>query len=180
MRIGLIGAAGLGKSTFAKEISKQYDLVFLKSKDITRPILKKFKYQYTECIEYFLAKKEIEFELISDRIYQESILKTGFVTDRTILECFAYALLNCNEYSNDELDLLENLCKKQIKNYTHLFYFPYECGWFEENGIRTTNAYFQRKVDMIIRGLLKDWNVSYSTVPEKKEEIKQFIFNSLN
>lgn len=181
MKVGLIGAAGLGKSTICKEIGKEFDIVFLQSKDMTRPILKKYNYEYSsnEYIEKFLAKKEIEFELVSERIYQESLLSAGFVTDRTTIECFAYALLNCNEYTSEDLDVLESICQKHILNYTHLFYFPYDCGWFEENGIRTVDSYFQRKVDMIIRGLLKDWDVNVIQVPRERDNIKEFIFQSL-
>ena len=116
-KIGLIGAAGLGRSTFAKEIAKEKNLVFLPSKNVTRPILKKYDWQYGNggCVEKFLAKKDIEFELVSERIYQESLLVCGFVTDRTTLECFCYALLRAEEYSDNDLSILEKICKDNMK-----------------------------------------------------------------
>lgn len=180
-KIGLIGAAGLGRSTFANEISKEKNLIFLPSKNITRPILKKYNWQYGEggCVEKFLAKKDIEFELVSERIYQESLLVCGFITDRTTLECFCYALLRAEEYSDNDLSILEKLCKENMKKYTHLFYFPYQCGWFERNGTRTSSTYFQWKIDMMIRGLLNDWKVKYIQVPDKTNKI-EFILNNIN
>lgn len=179
-KIGLIGAAGLGRSTFGKEIAKKEEIIFLPSKDITRPLLKKYGWKYREnsCVEKFLARKDIEFELVSERIYQESLLVGGFVTDRTTLECFAYALLRSEEYSDNDLSLLEKMCKENMKKYTHLFYFPYHCGWFEENGVRTSSVYFQWQIDMMIRGLLKDWGIVYSPIPDSVD-IMDFISDQL-
>lgn len=180
-RIGLIGSAGLGRSTFALNISKAKDIMFLRSKDITRPILKKHGYVYGRDIpvEMFLSKKEIEWELVDERIYAESLLSGGFVTDRTTLECFCYALLNVEHYSDEEIRMLEKLCKENMNKYTKLFYFPYKNGWLEDNGLRTTSVYFQWKVDMMIRGLLTDWDIHYLVVPEKSEEINDFLLQNI-
>jgi len=165
-KIGLIGSAGIGKSSVALEISKDFDLIFLKSKDITRPLLKKYGYDYSsgECVEKFLSKKEIEFEIVDSRTFQESLLTGGFITDRTTLECFAYSLLSIEKYADDEIATLENMCCENMKNYTHIFYFPYKNGWLEDNGIRTVNTFFQWKIDLIIRGLLDDWGINAITV----------------
>ena len=164
--IGLIGSAGICKSSVALEISKDFDLIFLKSKDITRPLLKKYGYDYSsgECVEKFLSKKEIEFEIVDSRTFQESLLTGGFITDRTTLECFAYSLLSIEKYADDEIATLENMCYENMKNYTHIFYFPYKNGWLEDNGIRTVNTFFQWKIDLIIRGLLDDWGINAITV----------------
>lgn len=183
-RIGLIGSAGLGRSTFAKEIAKEKNIIFLPSKNITRPILKKHGWNVLDAshsgcnVEKFLAKKEIEFELVSDRIYQESLLVCGFVTDRTTLECFAYSLLRVEDYSNNDLDILQNICKDNMQKYTHIFYFPYTSGWYEDNGIRTMSSYFQWKIDMMIRGLLNDWKINYIQIPDKANTI-EFIMDNL-
>ena len=160
-KIGLIGSAGLGKSGVATEIGKALDIVFLKSKDITRPLLNARGYDVSkcECVEKFLSEKEIEYEIVDRKINQEQLMTGGFVTDRTTLECFAYSLLSVEKYSPDEISMLERICRENMANYTHLFYFPYRNGWLEDNGIRTVNTYFQWKIDMIIRGLLEDWGV---------------------
>lgn len=161
LKIGLIGSAGIGKSSVAAGLSKKLDLIFLKSKDITRPIIKKYNYDYTngEYIEKFLSKKDIEFEIVDTRTYQESLLTGGFITDRTTLECFAYALLSVEKYADDEITMLERVCRENMKNYTHIFYFPSQNGWLEDNGIRTVNSFFQWKIDLIIRGLIDDWDI---------------------
>lgn len=178
-KIGLIGSAGIGKSSIASELSKKIDVIFLKSKDITRPILKKYNFNYSEgiAVEKFLSEKDIESEIVNKRIYQESLLTGGFITDRTTLECFAYALLSVETYSDDEISLLEQICYENIKKYTHIFYFPYKNGWLEDNGLRTVNSFFQWKIDLIIRGLLDDWGIEAITV--KAENPIEFILNKL-
>ena len=165
-KIGLIGSAGLGKSGAAAEIGGKLGLMFLRSKDIARPILEKYGYDssVSECVEKFLSRKEIEFEIVDRRTYEEFRASNGFVTDRTTLECFAYALLSVEHYADDEIALLEKICRENMTNYTDLFYFPYGNGWLEENGIRTMSGYFQWKRDMIIRGLLHDWGICYNVV----------------
>ena len=47
-RIGLIGCAGLGKSMIADAVSRRLGVPFLRSKDITRPILEECGYEYSE------------------------------------------------------------------------------------------------------------------------------------
>lgn len=159
-KIGLIGSAGLGKSSVAADVSARSGLVFLKSKDITRPILDKYGYDYArcECVEKFLSRKEIEFEIVCDRIMAEEVAGE-FITDRTTLECFAYALLNVEKYEDEEIRRLEEMCRGNLSNYTELFYFSYRNGWLEENGVRTMSGYFQWKMDMLIRGLINDWGL---------------------
>ena len=115
-RIGLIGCAGLGKSTLALKISNELCIPFLNSKGITRPVLQQYGYEYSESsfVEKFLSKKEIEFEIVSRRLQEESLLMGGFVTDRTTLECFCYAFLGLSTYSEDDFKLLERTCKMII------------------------------------------------------------------
>ena len=166
-KIGLIGTAGLGKSGTARKLSEALNLPLLLSKEITRPILAEHGYDYSKgtCVERFLSRKEIEFEIVNERVLKESQLKEqGFVTDRTTLECFAYALLSVENYTSDEIAMLEQFCRSNMKCYTDVFYFPYNKGWFEENGVRTTSTYFQWKIDCIIRGLLADWSVSHIAI----------------
>lgn len=174
-KIGLIGSAGIGKSNVAFSISEINKIPFLKSKDITRPIIQKYGFDYKSsvCIEKFLSRKEIEQEIVEKRIYQESLLREGFITDRTTLECFAYALLSVEKYTDAELFMLEKRCKEHLSEYTHLFYFSQKNGWLEENGIRTVNTYFQWKIDLIIRGLLDDWKIPFYSI--KNNELEEII-----
>ena len=165
-RIGLIGSAGLGKSGVAEQVGKKLDIVFIKSKDITRPVLTAYGYDVKkgDYVEKFLSEKELESEIVAKKMNQERWMSDGFVTDRTTLECFAYALLSVEKYSKEEIEELERKCRENMANYTHLFYFPQRNGWLEDNGLRTVNVFFQWKIDMIIRGLLHDWGIPFTTI----------------
>lgn len=178
-KIGLIGSAGIGKGSIASKIGNKLDLFFLKSKDITRPILEKYNYdeKYYPCVEKFLSHKNIEFEIVNTRMQKEYLLQGGFITDRTTLECFVYALLSVESYEDKEITELENICRENMKQYNYIFYFPFKNGWLEDNGIRTVNNYFQWKIDLMIRGLINDWNINAITVPA--ENPIDFIINKI-
>ena len=170
IKVGLVGSAGLGKSGVATKLSEQLGIPLILSKEITRPILLAHGFDYSKgtCVERFLSKKEIEFEIVNERVLRESMKPEGFVTDRTTLECFAYALLSVEKYTDDEISTLEAFCRGNMSCYTNIYYFPYNKGWFAENGIRTTNIHFQWKIDCIIRGLLNDWNIEYMTIDTER------------
>ena len=185
MKIGLIGCAGCGKGYTAQQLSKKLNLPYLCSKDITRPILQKYEYKYDEnnYVEKFLSKKDIEFQIVDQRIFEEDLLSCGFVSDRTTLECFCYSFLNICSYSEDEFSLLENLCKSSVEKYDYLFYFPRDGSWLENNGIRTTNGILQWKIDILIRGIIDDWNLNVIEIPVEimeKREMTNFILNNIN
>ena len=165
-RLGLIGSAGLGKSGVAERLSIELGIGFLRSKDITRPLLKERGYDKDayDCVEKFLSEKELEYEIVDKKMRYEQLMSSGFVTDRTTLECFAYALLSVESYAPDEMSMLERICRENMANYTHLFYFPQKDGWLEPNGVRTMNSFFQWKIDMLIRGLVQDWGLGVVTV----------------
>ena len=172
-RIGLIGSAGLGKGSLSEKIASKLDIVFLRSKDITRPVLKEYGYDFdrnSECVERFLSEKDLEYAIVDKKINQEKWMSAnGFVTDRTTLECFAYALLSVEKYTPDEMAMLERICRENMGNYTHLFYFPYKNGWLEDNGVRTVNTFFQWKIDMLVRGLISDWGINAIEVHSEAE-----------
>lgn len=184
MKIGLIGCAGCGKGYTATQLSKELKLPYLSSKDITRPILKKYNYVYDEnnFVEKFLSQKSIEYEIVDQRIYEESLLEGGFITDRTTLECFCYAFLNLCSYSQEEFMMLEKICREDLKQFDKLFYFPLEGSWLEKNEVRTTNTNLQWKIDMLIRGLIEDWKLDIEKIPVeymKQQKMKEYILQIL-
>ena len=72
--------------------------------------------------------------------------------------------MSVEDYEPDEISMLYRICKGNMQNYTHLFYFPYGNGWLEPNGVRTVHEYFQRKIDMLIRCLISDWKIDVTVV----------------
>lgn len=172
-RIGLVGSAGLGKSTVASMLSKKFSIPFIKSKDITRPILSEFGYDYAsgQFVERFLSRPEIERRIVDERIRIEGSQSGGFVTDRTTVECLAYALLDVEQYDDEQLDAIKEDCFSHLKSYDSLFLFVNDGGWLEDNGLRTINRFFQWKTEMIICGLMDyakaHYGIGFRTIPEE-------------
>jgi len=182
-RIGLVGSAGLGKSTVASLLSARLSIPFLRSKDITRPILSEYGYDGGQFIERFLSKPDIERRIIDDRIRMEDAHGDGFVTDRTTVECLAYALLGVEQYDDEQMDAVKNDCFGHLASYTSLFLFSNDGGWLESNGVRTINRFFQWKMEMVINELMihasTHHGIEYHVVPREcagdPEKISEYI-----
>ena len=155
IKIGLIGAAGTGRTTVAVQIAEKLNIPFIRSQDITKPILDRDNYDYSEFVEFFLAERERE--LIDNRIAIEN-KHSSFVTDRTVIDHFAYLFPVVNKYNAEERSAMEELCKKHLNSYSHLFYFK-RANNLKDNGIRTINNGFQTMIDYIIKGLIEDWDI---------------------
>lgn len=167
MRIGLIGCAGLGKGAICQRVAEQLNIDFVESKSATRPVLKK---AMDDCstygfVETRLAKKDYEFEIVVRRMQLEQDHK-NFITDRTALECFAYAYLRLDTYTQKEFSLFEQTCREQMKFYTQLVYIPFDYGWQGENGVRTVNREFQWMADKMISTIIDRWGLK-TFVPVK-------------
>lgn len=177
LKIGLIGTGGCGSTTIAKEVSSIINIPFIKSSDMTKIILKRDNYDYepNHFVEKFLSEKNREFELINLRINQEHELN-NFITDRTTLENFVYALDSLENYTMDELNIIHEKCFNNMKNYTHLFYLKRREN-IKNNGIRTINVFYQRNIDYLIKGTIKDWNLN---VIELYEDINLSIETIIN
>lgn len=170
LRIGFLGTGGSGRASIAKEISEAFGIPFLSSREITQPVIERdgFKYGTGQFIEQFLSIREEE--LIRKRINLESTLDS-FVTDRTTLDHFAYALLSVERFPEDKIRIMESMCLEHISKYTHLFYFS-RPDTFRENGVRTLNISFHSKIDYIIRGLIQDWDVPVRKIHTSASIIK--------
>lgn len=179
-KIGLIGAGGCGSTTVASRIASELNIKFIRSSDFTRNILKRDGYDYepNSFVEKFLADKKREVELINLRIDAEH-QKEDFITDRTTLENYVYALDSIQNYSTDELNVIHCKCWINMRRYTHLFYLPRKDD-LKDNKLRTLNVFYQRNIDYLIRGVIKDWNLDVVSLPEDIEESVKIILETLN
>ena len=175
LRIGLLGCPGSGKTTVASKLAEELNIPFLSSRSITQQILDRDKFDFVSgmYVEKFLATKHREFELVENKISIEN-KSDSFVTDRTTLEQFAYALLEIHQYDDNEIKDLQKKCQNHLKTYTHLFYFK-RSDDIKKNGIRTTNKWFQMKVDYLIMGLIKEWGIGVYEVKGDVSEIVSII-----
>lgn len=174
-KIGLIGTPGSGRTTVAFKLSDQLHIPFLSSRAVTQKILERDGYNYDSgvYVENFLAVKHREKELIANKIKSEREVEC-FITDRTTLEQFAYALLEVEQYEDGEIEKMENTCKGHLKLYSHLFYFK-RSNDIKINGVRTTNKFFQMKMDFIITGLIGEWNIPVIEIDSDADVILKYL-----
>ena len=125
-RIGLIGSAGIGKSGVADKVAKRFGITFLRSKDITRPLLadRGFSQDKCECVEKFLSEKEMEYE-IDEAEYQRLLAQAreDDVPIEKIRYCFEYRgqLFELDTYPfSSELAILE----LELESPDQQIYFP--------------------------------------------------------
>jgi adenylate kinase family enzyme len=178
-KIGLIGAGGCGSTTVASNIANELNIKFIRSSDFTRGILKRDGYDYepNSFVEKFLAEKKREFELIDLRIDAEH-QQDDFITDRTTLENYVYALDSIQNYSTDELNIIHCKCWVNMKRYTHLFYLPRKDN-LKDNKLRTLNVFYQRNIDYLIQGVIKDWGLEVQQLPDNIEESIEIILEKI-
>jgi ATP-dependent Lon protease len=160
-RIGIVGSAGTGKSSFAESLAIKLGIPCLKSKDITQQILVRDGYDYSSGIqiERFLSHTRRQGEILRRTLEQQSVEQ--FVTDRTVVDLAAYALIEINS-DTDTVKHVYETCQKSIAIYTHLFFCPFmDMTAVTDNGRRTLNPWYQKLVHTIERGIMEDWDKDY-------------------
>lgn len=170
IRIGCIGSAGTGRTTIAMKLASELGISFLRSANITDEILKRDGYDFSngQCVEMFLSQSNRESEIIYKKIRIEKE-HPSFVTDRTLLDNFAYILMNVSAYQVDVATKLNRMCRDHMSNYTHIVYFKRK-EIIRNNNKRTVNKWFQMSVDFIIQGLIKEWNINTIIVDGDSEK----------
>lgn len=176
-RIGVCGAAGTGKSSFAEALAKALDMPFLKSKEITQDILSRDGYDYSSGvqIERFLANSGRQNEILRRTMEQQAVEQ--FVTDRTVIDLAAYVVCEMNSETNVVQHILE-ACKRNVMNYTHLFLCPWQDVPVTDNNRRTLKPYYQLMIHAVERGIMDEWGVKYFTI--KPAEAGKRVLDTLD
>ena len=175
-RIGIIGCAGVGKSSFAEALAIELGIPCLLSKGITQHVLVRDGYSYSSGvqIERFLAETRRQGEILRRTLEQQSL--DQFVTDRTMVDLAAYSLaeMNCDA----DISHIYATCQKNMEKYTHIFLLPFKDKPVTDNGKRTLNPWYQRLVHTIERGIMEDWNKGYWII--ESDDTKERVSEALN
>jgi nicotinamide riboside kinase len=164
-RIGLIGAAGTGKSSIARGVADKLKIQFVASKTITKSILDRDGYDYASGmqVERFLASSSRQNEILAKTI--ESQPANGvFVADRTVIDLAAYAIVELHNEGPVLLRKIIHACRKHVPVYTHLFL----CQWMDvpvsDNHLRTLNPWYQYMIHILDKGVMADWGIKYTVL----------------
>jgi len=120
-KIGICGAHGTGKTTLGNLLSQELNLVF-----ITNTMRSMWTESGVSDFEKLPTDIRSQFQkhAIIRQINRENIEgKSGFITDRTVVDNLSYTKLSSSMDTVD-LALYTSLVLERLNNYTHFIYLP--------------------------------------------------------
>ena len=161
MKIAIIGAQGVGKTTLAQQINKDYPL--FKILPEAARLAKEAGHNLDET-----ATVETEIWLINKQIELEST-EENWVADRCGIDLLAYI----EHLFSHELDLVKFAVKTltpRFNNYDLVIYLPSGEFTIEDDGVRTTDVKFQEDIDRKIKDILEKYKILFVEVVGSPEE----------
>jgi nicotinamide riboside kinase len=169
MKIGFCGTMSVGKTTLVKALKKL-------------PEFKNYTFR-TERSKYLM---ELGIPLNTDSTVKgqtiflaeraSELMQENIITDRTVIDVMAFAL-SATSISHIQAEDFVTFSNHLIPEYDYLFYVSPEGVEVEDNGVRTTDLEYRKKIDTEIRILLRKYNHKIKNFIEIKgsteERIKQ-------
>ncbi len=175
VRLGICGSAGTGKSSLGIALSKELDIPFLASKDVTLEILNRDGYEHG-CgvqVEKFLAQEGRQEALLKRTVADQSKTES-FVTDRTVVDLAAYAVAELHSSDPKKVSSLVEKCKCEthIGIYSHLIVCPWGLSPLKNNARRTLNPWYQFIIHSLGLSLMDMWGVKFSLLKSVEEKAR--------
>ncbi|MEI8270310.1 MAG: ATP-binding protein [bacterium] len=170
MKIVIIGAQGVGKTTLAQHINKDYPQFRILPEAARLAQKAGYKLDHTATVEteLWLINKQIELESEED----------DWVADRCGIDLLAYI----QYLFSQEHDLIEFATKTLVpkfSNYDLIIYLPSGEFVIEDDGIRTTDIKFQKDIDSQIRDILEKHKIQFvkiiGTPKERLEKVREIL-----
>jgi len=162
IRIGLMGSSCSGKTTTARIMAKKLNLEL--QEEIESMLLAEwisFGKIANKTDLYPELLKELQEQALNTR-EQNSILIRRGISDRTTAELLVYNRLRVQRYfSADYAEDFTQRCEIVMRTYTHLFLFPRGVLLLEDNGVRTMDLDYQKKVHNSLLDVLNEFDLSY-------------------
>ncbi|MHA1266160.1 MAG: AAA family ATPase [Candidatus Helarchaeota archaeon] len=162
LKLGLLGTHGTGKTTLGFTVcsrlkARHYIVEFIAEIARTVPTSLTVNQGTNFGTQYWILNTQINKEILA-QLRQPQML----VTDRTVLDNFAYAYraANVGQISPEDLAVLELKCRHWMATYDFLFYTPIPSRSIEQDGFRATDRAFQKEIDHIIQQLIQEWALS--------------------
>jgi hypothetical protein len=121
---------------------------------------------------------------LQDEIYQARFQQEQetpeFISDRTLLDNFAYHIARCYAgLSDPDFTACRDRTIENLKTYDLIFYFPL-LPVIEVDGMRFSNLSYQTMIDGLIFSFLEKNNIPYLRVPDGTAEEKAgYILESI-
>jgi len=172
LKVGIVGAQRVGKSTLATELSTILNLPHITE------IARKYNVNTTDRREYY----DIQQNILIDQLAAERAHNlTGFISDRTTIDNCAYFI---NGAGSKVYELLKYfyIATRNIQNYSHILYIPIEFN-IVPDGFASTDPIYQIKIDDLIIDLLLITETEFYTVSgthsERIDQALRFIRGEL-
>lgn len=174
-RIMLAGPSGIGKTTFANIIARDYELEFQSGSMRTlMPDMKEVSHadmlKEDKTVQY---KKDFQLLNLRNKKFENM---ENYVTDRSYLDSAAYFIFKqSNSQPQCEIDYFLDLCKMLLcKQCDKLILFDFPTymikDWvIEDDNKRITNKYFQHMISGIMIQVLNIWGANI------REEIFKYM-----
>ena len=161
MKIAIIGAQGVGKTTLAQQINKDYPLFKILPEAARLAQEAGYSLDHTATVEteIWLINKQIELESTDG----------NWVADRCGIDLLAYI----EHLFSRELDLIEFAVKTltpRFNNYDLIIYLPSGEFAIKDDGVRTTDIKFQKDIDQQIRDILEKHQIPFIKIVGSPEE----------
>jgi nicotinamide riboside kinase len=172
MKIVITGAQGVGKTTLAHQIKKDFPDFEILPEAARLAVEAGYKLDET-------ATAETELWLIAKQIELES-KEAKWVADRCAIDLLAYI----QHLFSEEVELLEFATKTLVprfSNYDLVLYLPGGEFPIEDDGLRTTDVEFQHAVDKKIQEVLATHKIPFikvvGTPAERLTTVKNLFTN---
>ncbi|HLF67578.1 MAG TPA: ATP-binding protein [Gammaproteobacteria bacterium] len=172
MKIAIIGAQGVGKTTLAEQINKDYPN-FKILPEVAR-LAKEVGYDLDQT-----ATIDTELWLITKQIELEGT-ESKWVADRSCIDLLAYI----HHLFPEESALIEFATKTLVprfSNYDLVLYLPSGQFAIEDDGVRITDMKFQQAIDQQIKDILEKHKIPFIKIvgspKERLTKVKKLIKN---
>lgn len=182
LKINFVGSQGTGKSTLLEAMKKDEEFKGLKFQtEIVRDLVKEKNLSINESGN--ANSQKIFFDA-----YKEVLEKTGYVSDRCLIDVYAYTNWLYDHKSTNKEQELKSLYEEILRQRTSIrnrdfglvIYFPIEFD-IVADGVRSVNKEFQKEIDGIIIDTLTKFDISYFTitgsVEQRLKQLKEIIFS---
>lgn len=179
IKIGILGTHGTGKTTLGHTIMsylKENHFIVGWVGEIVRDIPASVADLSAFLSQYWVLNSQINKEI--ERQSNNKVV----VTDRTVIDNYAYAMRAAKKDSISKRDLkvLENICRSWVHTYDFLFYTQRTKAPIEDDNFRSTDRQFQIEIDEIIKKIIMDWDIKVVKLAGKYEERLEKVLETFN
>lgn len=177
MKISIFGAHYTGKTTLAKKLSKELDLVYHQS-DQSLEIAKDMNIMSLDNLEKLEERIKLKFQLKMLESLKKDV--SNSVSDGNPISCIPYSK---KLFGNQFIDstngkFIVNNAKKYSTNYDYIFYLPTEFE-FKDDFFRHTGNEFQMKIAQELIENMSNYKVLTGNLSDRIQTAK-YIINLAN